>query len=119
MRALLKQVFAKDSDLNWRLTNFTRAFYLRHDMLLIGSVGIFALAVFGWSISHFVILRDFGATVFTLVLLFSPVFVVLAIMDILKSGLTRNRIIALVCSAVAVGLVAARVYIVIHPNYDA
>jgi hypothetical protein len=116
MRELLKQLFIKDSDLNRRMGEAVRAACLRDGTILVCSIVILALATFGWCASHFGFSHDVWFIPLFCSMIFAPAFVVLAAMDILKRGWTLKRVFALLCSAVAVALVAVLMYVRIHQN---
>ena len=49
-----------------------------------------------------------------IVIMLAPAFFVVVSVDIFKTGLTLNRVLALLFSAVAIAVVAVRIYIRIH-----
>jgi hypothetical protein len=114
MREILKQLFVKDSDLNRRMGDAVRAACLRDGTILICGISILALAIFAWCALHFGLRRDFWIIPFFYAMIFAPTFIVLATMDVLKRGWTLKRVIAILCSAVAIALVAALIYVRIH-----
>jgi hypothetical protein len=114
MREILKQLFVKDSDLNRRMGEAVRGACLRDGTILVCGISILTLAIFAWCALHFGLPRDFWFIPFFYAMIFAPTFTVLATMDVLKRGWTLKRAIALLCSAVAVALVAALIYVRIH-----
>src|SRR5271155_4037432 len=114
MREILKQLFAKDSDLNRRMGEAVRAACLRDGTILVCGISILVLAIFAWCALHFGLPRDFWIIPFFYAMIFAPTFIVLATMDVLKRGWTLKRAIAFLCSAVAVALVAVLIYVRIH-----
>jgi hypothetical protein len=116
MREVLKQLFVKDSELNRRISQSIRAACLRDGTILVCGIVILALALFAWCALRFGFSFDFWFIPFFYALIFAPTFVVLAAMDILRRGWTLKRVFALLCSAVAVALVAALMYVRIHIN---
>jgi hypothetical protein len=114
MREVIKQLFFKDSDLNRRISESIRAAFLRDGTVLICSIVVLASVIFALCALHFGFLQDFWLIPLLYSFLFAPVFGVLAVIDILKRGWTSKRGLAVLCSAVAVALVAALMYLRIH-----
>ena len=99
---------------NSKFDNYVREFASRHDILLIGSLIIFGLAIFGWCMSYFAISHEVEKMIFLDLVFFAPSFVLLSLLDIFKRGFTVTRIVALLCSAFALLLLAIWIYAIIH-----
>jgi hypothetical protein len=89
-------------------------FQLKHDLLLICSVGVLALELLVWIMHFYMLFPRLCLSLSAYAFIFAPVFIVLAVMDILKRGLTWQRIVAFLCSLSAVILVAVTIYLKLH-----
>jgi len=116
MREVIKQLLVKDSDLNRRISEYIRRALLRDDTIFGCGIVILTLAVLAQFAFHLGRSSDIWFFPFFYALIFAPTFGVLATMDIIKRGWTLKRFLAILCSAVAVVLVAIQIYVRIHQD---
>ena len=111
MREIIKQLFAKDSGLNRRISASVQRFILRDDAIFICSIVILFLALFALCAFHYGFPRDFWIIPLLYSMIFAPAFVLLSVLDIFKRGWTTARLFALLLSLFAVALVALLIYL--------
>jgi hypothetical protein len=103
----MEQIKQKKLTRNAQSNQSMQAFYERNRKLLVWASAILALLMLA---SCFFL--DLSSLFIVIVL--APAFFVVISVDIFKAGLTLNRVLALLFSAAAMAVVAARVYIRIH-----
>jgi hypothetical protein len=98
---------------------FTRPTQFGARVLLPCSLVALSLAVLGWCGLLYPSLRWITPYALVVILFLAPAFTSLALLDIRKDGWSWGRSLAFVCSGIAVALLVAAIYHIIHRAHAA